>query len=219
MTKFNIDIVSDTVCPWCYVGKKKLEKGIALYNAAHPNNKDTFATNWAPFYLNPQAPTTGIDKREYYKSKFGDQKAEMIFDRLAAAGKDVGIDFDFGGRTGNTRNSHRLIQLGKTKGLDMQTRIVEELFASYFEQNGDITSYDVLQKAGVKAGLPEQEVNSWLSSDNGGKEVDKEVEEAQMRAVSGVPNFVLQSKYEIGGAQDPEAFFRAFERIKQIESS
>ena len=143
----------------------------------------------------------------------------MIFDRLAAAGNAVGIRFDFGGKTGNTRDSHRLIQLGKTKGPHIQTRVVEELFTSYFEKNGDITSHDALREAGVKAGLPEQEIQDWLSSDNGGAEVDKEVMEAQMRAVSGVPNFVLQSKYEIGGAQDAEAFLKAFERIKQLESS
>ena len=203
----------------CYVGKNKLERGIAAYKAAHPSSSDTFQTSWLPFYLNPQAPNIGIDKREYYKSKFGDAKASMIFDRLTAVGREVGINFSFGGKTGATRDSHRLIQLGKSKSADVQTKVVEELFVAYFENEKDITSHDVLQEAGVKAGLDEGEIKAWLNSDKGGPEVDKEVMEAQMRGVSGVPNFVLQNKYEIGGAQDAEAFLNVFEMVKEMEGS
>ncbi len=219
MTNFNITITSDNVCPWCYVGKKKLERGISLYKSAHPSSDDTFGTTWLPFYLNPTAPKIGVDKRSFYKSKFGDEKASMIIERLTAVGKDAGINFSFGGKTGSTRDSHRLVQLGKTKGPHVQTRVVEELFKSYFENEGDITSHDVLTEAGVKAGLEEAEVKTWLQSDKGGKEVDKEVSEAQIRGVNGVPNFVLQGKYEIGGAQDAEAFAKVFERVKEMEES
>ncbi|KAK4690779.1 hypothetical protein P7C71_g6090, partial [Lecanoromycetidae sp. Uapishka_2] len=219
MTSFNISIVSDTVCPWCYVGKNKLERGIAAYKSTHPDSKDTFSTTWYPFYLNPHAPKTGIDKQEFYKSKFGEEKTLMIFDRLSAVGKDVGIEFSFGGKTGNTRDSHRLVQLGKTKSPEVQTKVVEELFKSYFEKEKDITSHETLRDAGVKAGLAQEEVDEWLGSDKGGPEVDREVTEAQLRGVSGVPNFVLQDKYEIGGAQDPDAFVKVFERVKQIEAS
>lgn len=201
----------------CYVGKNKLEKGISLYKSRHPDTKDTFSTTWLPFYLNPAAPKQGIDKRQYYKSKFGEKRTEMIFERLNAAGKDVGISFKYGGKTGNTRDSHRLIQLGKSKGPQMQTRVVEELFKAYFENEQDITSHDVLRKAAVKAGLAEAEVREWLESDKGGKEVDKEVEEAQMSNISGVPNFTIQGKYEVGGAQDPAAFVQLFERLKATE--
>ena len=141
----------------------------------------------------------------------------MIFGRLSAVGKDVGINFRFGGKTGNTRDSHRLIQLGKTKSEEVQTRVVDELFASYFEREGDITSHEILLEAGVKAGLIEEEVKTWLESDRGGAEVDKEVTEAQLKGVSGVPNFVLQAKYEIGGAQDAEAFVEVFEKVKVME--
>lgn len=219
MTNFNIAITSDNVCPWCYVGKKKLERGISLYKAAHPASNDKFTTTWLPFYLNPAAPKIGVNKRSYYKSRFGDEKAAMIIERLAAVGKGAGINFSFGGKTGNTRDSHRLVELGKTKGAEMQTRVVEELFKSYFEGEGDITSHDMLKEAGVRAGLKEAEVKSWLESDKGGEEVDKEVAEAQTRGVSGVPNFVLQGKYEIGGAQDAEAFVKVFERVKEMEES
>jgi len=219
MTHFTISIVSDTVCPWCYVGKNKLERGIAAYRAAYPSAKDTFSTTWLPFYLNPDAPKTGVDKRAYYQQKFGAERTALIFDKLSAVGKEVGINFKFGGKSGNTRDSHRLIQLGKTKGPEVQTKVVEALFASYFENEEDITSHEVLEAAGVKAGLEREEVREWLTSDKGGKEVDKEVLEAQMNNVTGVPNFTLQGMYEIGGAQDPESFKRIFEKIKEVESS
>lgn len=116
----------------------------------------------------------------------------MITERLTALGKDAGINFSFGGKTGNTRDSHRLVELGKAKGADVQTRVVEELFQSYFEEEGDITSNEVLRQAGVRAGLEEVEVKNWLECDRGGEEVDKKVAEAQSRGVSGVPNFVFQ---------------------------
>jgi predicted DsbA family dithiol-disulfide isomerase len=143
----------------------------------------------------------------------------MMFERLAQIGKDAGINFKFGGKTGNTRDSHRLIQLGKSKSPHMQTRVVEELFAAYFENEGDITSHEVLRNAAVKAGLDEKEVSEWLESDKGGAAVDKEVEEAQLNQISGVPNFTLQGKYQIGGAQDPGVFVRLFEKVKAAEGA
>jgi len=101
----------------------------------------------------------------------------------------------------------------------VQTRVVEELFAAYFENEGDITSHEVLKNAGVKAGLSEEEVKEWLESDKGGKAVDEEVEQAQLNQISGVPNFTVQGKYEIGGAQDPGVFLRLFEKIKAAEGA
>ncbi|KAL9594505.1 MAG: hypothetical protein Q9219_006999 [cf. Caloplaca sp. 3 TL-2023] len=219
MTNFNISVVSDTVCPWCYVGKNKLDRAISLYKSTHPNSNDTFSTTWYPFYLNPDAPRVGVDKRQYYLSKFGAERTPMMFDRLTSVGKPVGIDFKFGGKTGNTRDSHRLIQLAKTKGPDVQTRLVEQLFRAYFEEEGDITDHDTLRAAAVKAGLEQGEVQEWLASNKGGKEVDEEVIQAQMKAIGGVPHFTMQGKYQIGGAQDPEAFVQTLERIKAIEST
>ncbi|KAL8936585.1 MAG: hypothetical protein Q9211_004111 [Gyalolechia sp. 1 TL-2023] len=219
MTNFNISIVSDTVCPWCYIGKNKLDRAISLYKSAHPDSTDTFSTTWHPYYLNPDGPKVGMDKRQFYFSNFGAERVPMMFDRLRSIGKPLGIDFQFGGKTGNTRDSHRMIQLAKTKGPKMQTRVVENLFKSYFEEEGDITSHEVLKAAAIKAGLEEAEVQEWLDSDKGGKEVDQEVAEARMQAISGVPHYTIQGKYEVGGAQDPEAFLSTFERIKASESA
>jgi len=219
MTQFNIEIVSDTVCPWCYVGKVKLEKAIEQYKQRHPNDNDTFNETWMPFYLNPAAPKKGIDKAEMYAAKFGPDRTAMIFDRLSQVGKDTGIDFKFGGKTGNTRTSHRLVQLGKTKSPAVQTRVVEELFKAYFENEEDITSPEVLKAAGVRAGLDSKEVDEWLSSDKGGKQVDDEVMSAKMSRITGVPNFTVNGQYEVGGAQDPEVFLGLFEKIKAGEAA
>jgi predicted DsbA family dithiol-disulfide isomerase len=101
----------------------------------------------------------------------------------------------------------------------LETRVVEELFASYFEQEGDITSHEVLKAAAVRAGLQAAEVDDWLASDKGGKAVDEEVAEAQMNQISGVHNFTIKGKYEVGGAQDPEVFVRLFEKIKSAEAA
>ena len=150
-------------------------------------------------------------------SKFGSERAAMIQQRLEGVGNENGIKFSFGGKTGNTRDSHRLIELAKTKGGNTQTKLVEALFKAYFEDEQDITSHEVLRGAAVKAGLEEKEAGYWLESDKGGPEVDKEVRNAQMQGISGVPNFTLQGKFEIGGAQDPEAFLKAFEQVKAIE--
>jgi predicted DsbA family dithiol-disulfide isomerase len=203
----------------CYVGKVKLERGIAAYKAAHPSSDDTFSTTWFPFYLNPDAPKQGIEKRQAYLQKFGPERIDAINERLRAVGRDVGIDFKFGGRTGNTRDSHRLIQLAKTKGPDVQTRLVGELFAGYFENERDITSHEFLQEAAEKAGLDPSEVRDWLESDKGGREVDEEVRQAQMKLISGVPNFTIQGKFKVRGAQDPEGFVRIFEEVKAMKGS
>ncbi|KAL8668077.1 MAG: hypothetical protein Q9202_000055 [Teloschistes flavicans] len=218
MTNFAISIVSDTVCPWCYVGKTKLDRAIALYKSTHPGTTDTFSITWHPFYLNPTLPKGGIDKRQFFDERFGADRTPMMYARMSGIGKSLGIEFKYGGKTGNTRDSHRLIQLAKTKGSETQDRVVMGFFKTYFEEEGDITDHDTLRAAATKAGLAEAEVNEWLQSDKGGKEVDREVAEAQRKAISGVPHFTMQEKYDIGGAQDVETFAETFERIKAMES-
>ncbi|KAK3669891.1 hypothetical protein LTR78_010202 [Recurvomyces mirabilis] len=216
MTQYKIDIVSDTVCPWCYVGKNRLDKAIDAHKQTNPN--DTFTTTWYPFYLNPDAPKS-VDKQAYYERKFGSQRTHVMQGHLLRLGKQVGIDFGFKGMTGNTRDSHRLIQLGKTKGEEMQTKVVEQLFNAYFEVNEDITSKDVLIQRGIKAGLDEKETREWMDSDKGGPQVDQEVNEAQHKFITGVPNFTINGKYEVQGAEEPAAFLQVFGEVKDTAAS
>ncbi|KAH7390681.1 thioredoxin-like protein [Pyrenochaeta sp. MPI-SDFR-AT-0127] len=218
MTNFQINIVSDTVCPWCYIGKKRLEKGIAAYKEKHPDSNDTFSTSWFPFYLNPNTRESA-DTQKVFEERFGKERTAMLQERMLQVGEAEGISFKYGGKTGNTRDSHRLIQLGKIKSPQVQTRVVEELFAAYFENEKDITSHEVLTDLGVKAGLNEKEVKEWLESGKGGPEVDKEVRDAVEQNISGVPNFTLNGKFEIGGAQEPAAFVQLFERLKRQEGN
>ncbi|KAI7162517.1 WD40 repeat-like protein [Hortaea werneckii] len=211
MTNYKIDIVSDTVCPWCYVGKNRLDKAIEAHKQTNPS--DTFSTTWYPFYLNPDAPKS-VDKQSYYEKKFGAQRTQVMQGHLARLGSQVGINFAFGGRTGNTRDSHRLVQLAKTKGEGMQTKVIEQLFNAYFEVNEDITDQEVLIQRGIKAGLDEQEVRDWMVNGKGGPEVDKEVAMAQQKFVTGVPNFTINGKYEVQGAEEPAAFLQIFGEVK-----
>ncbi|KAI0449416.1 DSBA-like thioredoxin domain-containing protein [Xylaria acuta] len=219
MTNFNIKIVSDTVCPWCYVGKKRVDRAIELYRKTYPAGRDdTFTITWAPFYLDPTSPAVGVPVKERMAQKFGPERLEMIHQRLTTIGKEEGINFAFAGRIGNTRDSHRLIQLGKTKGNDVENRIVTELFKSYFEGNGDITSHATLIAAGEKAGLVTSEISEWLETGKGGAEVDREVQEAYADGVSGVPNITIQGTHNIGGAQDAEVFMAAFAKVKEASN-
>ncbi|KAK5131561.1 hypothetical protein LTR08_000816 [Meristemomyces frigidus] len=211
MTNYKIDIVSDTVCPWCYVGKNRLDQAIRSHQQSNPS--DTFTTTWYPYYLNPNAPKS-IDKQTLYESKFGAQRTAVMQGHLAKLGKQVGIDFAFGGRTGNTRDSHRLVQLAKTKGEAMQTKVMEQLFNAYFECEEDITTREVLIARGVKGGLEEQEVRAWMESDRGGPEVDKEVAQAQRKSISGVPNFTVNGQFVISGAEEPATFLQVFGEVK-----
>ncbi|KAI0891484.1 DSBA oxidoreductase [Annulohypoxylon nitens] len=216
MTNISIKVVSDTVCPWCYIGKKRVDKAIDLYRKVYPGAKDdTFTITWAPFYLDPTSPKVGVPITERMVQRFGPERLAALQQRLTTIGREEGINFSFRGKVGNTRDSHRVIQLGKTKGNEVENRVVLELFKSYFEGEGDITSHDTLIAAAEKAGLDKAEVKDWLDTGKGGKEVDEEVQEAVAKDIHGVPHFTVQGKYEVDGAQDAQAFLEAFSRVKE----
>ncbi|KAL2863556.1 DsbA family oxidoreductase [Aspergillus lucknowensis] len=234
MTNFNIQIISDSVCPWCYVGLRRLSRAITTHKTTHP--ADTFTLSWAPFYLNPVAPGfPGVGKKEYFDSKFGASRTTAILTRLSAVGEGEGIAFKFGGQTGKTRDSHRVIWLAGEKERELrkagkegdasgvigglQTRVVERLFRAYFEEEKNITEREVLVEAGVGAGLDRKEVEGLLDGDAGGQEVDEEAEKARRQLVSGVPYFLVQGQYAVEGADEPAAFLEIFEQLKGGESS
>ncbi|KAK3681845.1 hypothetical protein LTR37_020829 [Vermiconidia calcicola] len=226
MTKFNITIISDTVCPWCYVGYRNLQSAITQHLGKHPG--DTFEISWHPFQLNPNAPRgVSVDKARSYESKLGAQQAQIVFERLKSAGEKAGIKFSFRGRTGNTLDSHRLIEFARawqasSKGAGAcvpsirspQTRVVEELFAAYFEHEQDITSHDVIAAAAGQAGLYEKQVRTFLAGDELAGHVSKEAE-SNRRGVSGVPHFTINDVFAVEGAQEPAAFTALFDRYKK----
>ncbi|KAE8146143.1 DSBA-like thioredoxin domain-containing protein [Aspergillus avenaceus] len=227
MTNFNIQVISDSVCPWCYVGLRRLSRAIATHKTTYP--ADTFTLTWHAYYLRPNNPPyPGIDKKEFYIDRFGEDGFAQISNRLGEVGRQEGIAFKFAGRLGNTRDSHRLIWYAGKKEKEagspvsepgvvggLQTRVVENLFRAYFEEEGNITDRKVLLEAAVLAGLDRAEVEKLLESDEGGLEVDVEAGRAQRKLVTGVPYYTIQGQYAIGGAEDPSAFLQAFEQVKQ----
>ncbi|KAK0611496.1 DSBA-like thioredoxin domain-containing protein [Immersiella caudata] len=214
--QFNIKIVSDVICPWCYIGKKRLEKAISLYQKTVPGGADdTFTVTWHPFYLDPNLPKVGINGKDHLAAKFGPERAAMLQSRLLVIGEAEGINFAGRGKIGNTRDAHRLIQLAKTKSNAVESKAMAELFRSHMEEGGDITSQSTLVAVGEKAGLDRSETQKWLEEGKGGDEVDREVDDAYRRGVSGVPNFTINGRYEVSGAQDPESFVQQFIRAKE----
>lgn len=201
------------------MGKKKLDRAIELYRTTFPGSKDdSFTVSWHAFYLDPTSPKVGVPMMERMAQRFGAARLEAVNQRLKTIGRAEGIAFSFAGKLGNTRDSHRLVQLAKTKGDDVENRVVLELFRSYFEGTGDVTSHEMLADAAEKAGLDRAEAKSWLEEGKGGAEVDAEVAEAAARNIHGVPHFLIQGKYELGGAQNAEDILEQFAKVKSDES-
>lgn len=221
MTVFRIAVTSDTVCPWCYVGRRQLQRAQKLYLQKYPDAKDSFTVTYSPYQLNPDSPSGpghSKDKHQFYMDKFGAERTSMMQQRLAGVGKPLDINFKFGGRTGNTRDSHRLVQLAKKHGNEVELKTVDGLFAAYFENEQDITDYDTLRSVAKNAGIPGEEFEKAIvQGDEGGKEVDAAVVNARLEGVSGVPDYVIQGKYRINGGQDASVFVQAFEKIRELE--
>ncbi|KAK2601588.1 hypothetical protein QQS21_004823 [Conoideocrella luteorostrata] len=219
MTAFRIAVTSDTVCPWCYVGRRQLQKAQRLWQQEHP--QDSFTVTYSPYQLNPDSPSGpghSIDKQQMYEKKFGAERTAMMQQRLSAVGNQLDINFKFGGKTGNTRDSHRLVQLAKQHGNEVELKVVDGLFAAYFEQEQDITAYETLRSVAKEAGIPAEAFEQGIvDGDEGGSEVDKAVVRARSEGVSGVPDYVIQGKYRINGGQDALVFVQAFEKIKELE--
>lgn len=181
-----------------------------------------FTISWRPFYLDPTSPEKGIPLKDRFQQRFEPEKAAALIERLRTIGTQEGIAFSFAGRIGRTRDSHRLIELAGREanggGIEVQNAVVLALFQSYFEGEGDITGLDTLVEAGVKGGLDSVKLRNWLELDTGGEEVDREVEEARVKGISGVPYFRIQGVYEVDGAQDPQDFMEAFVKVKESEA-
>lgn len=223
MTKFRIDVVSDTVCPWCFVGRKQVQRAQQIWQQRYPSSNDTFVVQYAPFQLNPDAPrgpSGSIDKQEYLQAKFGVQRSAQMHDRMTGLGKGLGINFSWGGKLGNSRDSHRLVYLAKKYGNETELKVVDGLFSAFFEKEQDIADYGVLKSIATGAGISEAEFNKAIvESDEGGKEVDTSAGTARYRGVYGVPDYTIQGRFKLSGAQDAMEFVNVFERVKAQEAS
>jgi predicted DsbA family dithiol-disulfide isomerase len=228
MTTFNIDIVSDVVCPWCYIGHTRLSRAIANHKNSYPD--DTFKLNYKPFYLAPPPqlksnsippfPVESRPRKEVFAEKFGPERVQQINARMAQVSASEGLTFKFGGKTGVSRNGHRLVHYAQNHGgEEAQNNTMLGLWRRYFEQEVDITELDVLVETGVEAGLGSaDEIKNYLESGANGKEVDELAEEARHKGISGVPHYEIQGRWEVSGAQDPVAFETLFKRWKNMEA-
>lgn len=206
-----IDIVSDTICPWCFIGKRRLERAIA-----EQPPQEELQIGWRPFQLNPDIPPGGMDRKQYLEWKFGGSEgAKQVYDAITAAGQTVGIAFDFGKipQTPNTINSHRLIRRAAEAG--QQDAMVEALFRAYFLEGGDIEGTESLVAIAAEAGMNDPDLPAWLESDAEAETVRAEDAMARQIGIQGVPFFIIDRKYAISGAQEPAVFHKAFEMAAQ----
>ncbi len=200
-----IEIASDVICPWCYIGKRRLEKALALLEGeVKPQIR------WLPFQLNPDMPAGGVPRAEYRKAKFGSvERGRELDARVAAEGRGEGIDFAFDRmeRTPNTAAAHQLIDLAQEQGKGQA--VVDALFRAYFEEARDIGNPDVLQAIATGAG-----VQGWPANANTQGVAERE-EGVRALGISAVPTFIFERKFGVSGAHPPESLANAIrEAIK-----
>lgn len=201
-----IDIVSDTVCPWCFIGKRRLERALAQRPGLDVQ------IGWRPFELNPDMPPAGLDRAQYLQLKFGGvERAGRIYATIANAGAEEGIDFRFDRikRTPNTIASHRLIRWAA--GQNRQDAVVERLFTTYFVEGEDIGDHEVLGAIAREAGMDPELTRELLVRGDDIEVVKAEEQVARRMGINGVPCFIVDRKYAISGAQDSAVLLQVFD--------
>jgi predicted DsbA family dithiol-disulfide isomerase len=201
-----VDIVSDPVCPWCYIGWSRLKAAAATLEDV------ALEVHWLPFELNPQMPEEGMERASYLRAKFGDGRVEEIYARVRAAAAADGLPLELERiqRSPSTLKAHRLLLLaeeagsGPGDGPSPATLLKERLFQDYFVDGRDIGDAAVLTAAAARAGLPRGRIEEFLASDVGTEDVRALEGEAQRLGVQGVPFFLLDRRLAISGAQSPE---------------
>lgn len=214
-TRINIDIVSDAVCPWCFIGKRRLEAALDLAQGEF----DVFV-GWRPFQLNPDMPAGGADRKSYLAAKFGGpDRADRMYQSVREAGASAGIAFRFEDiqRTPSTIDAHRLIGVSGRAGV--QDAVVEALFRAYFLEGRDIGDRAVLAGIAADAGLDPKVVGQYLAGTEDVERVRKEDETARRMGIQGVPCFIFNRKYAVSGAQEPEVLLQVMRRVKQEQDS
>lgn len=203
-----IDVVSDVVCPWCYIGKHRIESALALVPDV------PVKLNFRPFFLNPWVPREGISREDYLTTKFGSVEAyKGIAGRVVAAASEEGLVYkpELVARQPNTTDCHRLILWAEAigKAPEMKQRLME----LYFRDGGDLTDVNVLVQAGADVGLDADDVRGRLATDEDVARVSADAQEAAEKGISGVPTYVFAQKYAVSGAQDPNLLARAIRQV------
>ncbi len=203
---FIIDVVSDVICPWCFLGKRRLDAALKQLDLS-------VFIRWRPFMLDPTIPPEGLDRQQYMLNKFGPEKLKTIHDPLIEAGKELGVPyhFDLITRTPNTLDAHRVIRWAHT--VERQTEMVERLFMAYWSEGKDVGNRDVLAACAGEAGINAAQIRELLDSEQDVAETRAEIEHATNIGVTGVPTFILAQSYALTGAQSPDVLADAIGRV------
>lgn len=206
-----IDIVSDVVCPWCYIGKHRIESALALVEDVPVD------VHWRPFFLNPWVPREGISRDEYLTTKFGSVEAyKGIAGRVVEAATAEGLVYrpELVQRQPNTLDCHRLIHWAeRDPSGDKSAAVKQRLMELYFRDGGDLTDTDVLVQAAADCGMDADKVRQRLATDEDVDVISSRAQEAADKGISGVPTYVFAGKYAVSGAQPPEQLARAIRQI------
>ncbi|ORY87821.1 thioredoxin-like protein [Protomyces lactucae-debilis] len=218
MARIAIDIISDTICPWCFIGKRRLERAIATFQASS-KTQHTFDIKWHPFYLGP--PTGPVQsKLQRYEEKFGAAKVAQIIPYMKQVGEQEGIHFSYDGPIGPTYLSHRMLQYVQDHEPAKTDAVVMAIFKAYFEECGNIFEMlpllEIVSKA--ETGIDMAAAKAFISDPAGRGIIDKQVMDGQKQGVNGVPDFTIAGRYHLNGAQEPEAFLRIFEQLASRET-
>jgi predicted DsbA family dithiol-disulfide isomerase len=208
----HIEIISDTVCPWCYIGKRRFERAVE----ERPDLNITLS--WRPFQLNPNMPRAGMDLHQHVTEKFGgEEAAREVYESIRIVGdtEDLPFAFDLVERMPNTIDSHRLIRWSASANL--QDAVVEKLFQRYFFEGADIGDAEILLDIADEVGLDTDVIADLLEGDQDRDVIVEENKAYQEMGVTGVPCFIVDRKYVVMGAQEPETFLQLFEKIEAQE--
>lgn len=213
-----IDVVSDLVCPWCFIGKARLKGALALVKAKHPDVE--FQVNWLPYFLNPDTPKAGESYRASLEAKFGGAKqVDRIQADVAEAGRDSGVEFRFDriATRPNTLIAHRLVYRVQSIGHhpDEVEALVERLFAAHFQHGEDIGDIETLSAIAAECGEDKAEIEAYLASDESEQQVRSLVEKVGKLGVTGVPFFIFQRRLAVSGAQSSAALAAAIMQAMQ----
>ena len=213
-TPLRIDVVSDVVCPWCFIGKRRLEKALALAPDVPVD------VHYRPYFLNDWIPREGITREEYLTKKFGSvERYNGMAQRVIAAAAAEGLSYDKDkvSRQPNTLDCHRLIRWAGERG--NAARMKQRLMDLYFTAGADLTDRDVLVRAAADCGLAADDVRQWLASDKDAASIEQEANAAKEAGIEGVPCFIIAGKYAISGAQAPEHLAQAIARAAAERAS
>lgn len=204
-----LDIVSDPICPWCYIGKTNLDTAIQRAGI------QPFDIFWCPFQLNPDMPAEGMDRRAYLEAKFGKERAESFYKQIEDAATEAGLNvrFDLIERTPNTFDSHRLIRWSRSTG--QQNALVHQLFIRYFCNGEDISDRDLLLDAATSIGMNREVVSGLFERDSDRELLENEESAAREIGINGVPTFIVANKHVVTGAQPAELWDKVLEELAE----